>query len=155
MKNLLTIVAIAASALLSACGTSPLTPIGAGTAPVQTPAQIAAKVQQICPDIQVTLTNLSALILPPTVAVDLQNASLAVNLVCGIGATVNLTNIQTVLATALPALVSAIKVSGMSTAAQNNAVLLITGAEIIMNGILAANTPIPVAAPAPASAASK
>lgn len=152
MKKLLNIfIAALVAVALTACGTV-ATPISTGTAPVKSPQQIAA---QICPDLTVTLSSLQALILPPNVTADLNSASFAVSLVCGVGATVNLASLQTVLATGLPALVSAIKASGMSTAAQNNAILLVSAAQIIVSGILAANTPIPVAAPAPASAASK
>lgn len=146
--------------IATACATSPTTP-GAPTPPSKTPAQTIALV---CPDLTITLQGLQALILPAGAAADLAIASQATNLVCGLGAVVNLTNLQTILTTGLPAVITVIKATNLPVAQQNQVILIVSAAQIVISGILQAQTVITPAAPAsapppspsaPASAAAK
>ena len=61
-----------------------------------------------------------------------------VNGVCAADATVNLTNLQTLQQTALPALLSAIKASAMSAEQQNAVVVDITAAKLLIDAFIQA-----------------
>lgn len=158
MHILRNILAVAALAGLVACGSVPIgTPVPVGSPTGKTPAQIAA---QVCPPVQGALLSLQGLILTPVVMNDIGIASGVVNTVCAVGSTVNLANLQSIVATVLPALSVAIKASPLSVAQQNALILDLTVAGIVLNGALAVATPVPVtpavaaaAASAPASAA--
>lgn len=158
MRTIRNLFVAALCVALAACGTltaGPGTPVGSPAG--KSPAQIAA---QVCPPLQATLTSLQGLILAPSAMADIALASTAVNTVCALGSTVNLANLQTIVATALPALVTVVKASPLTVAQQNAIILDLSVAQIIISGALAVATPVPVtpavaaaAASAPASAA--
>jgi hypothetical protein len=146
MKRILFSLVLAVLALcLGACSST-------GSLSVQTPAQIAS---QVCPPVQTTLTSLSFLVLDPKVTADLAVAKGAVDLVCSAGEAINLASLQTMATTALPSVIEAIKASPMSVSDQNQAILDLTAASIILQGAIQAATPAaPVAAPVPVAPAS-
>lgn len=149
IRNLL---AAAICGALIGCGTltaGPGTPVGSPAG--KSPAQIAA---QVCPPLQATLTSLQGLILAPSAMADIALASTAVNTVCALGSTVNLANLQTIVATALPALVTVVKASPLTVAQQNAIILDLSVAQIIISGALAVATPVPVTPAVAAAAAS-
>jgi hypothetical protein len=119
---------ILAAVLLSACTAT-------GGIKPQTPAQIAA---QVCPPIQTTMTSLSALALDPKVTADLAIADGAVNLVCGAGAKLDLSSLQAMNASALPAIIGAIKAAPLTDTQKNVLILDVTAAQIILQGAIQA-----------------
>jgi small basic protein len=108
----------------------------------ETPAQIAT---QVCPPLQTTMGALGALVLDPKVTADLVIAGTAINMVCGAGATINLANLQTASATAVPVIVGAIKSSPLPDAQKNVLILDVTAAQIILQGAIQAATNVKAA----------
>lgn len=129
------IILILAALCLAACtATGQLKP--------ETPAQIAS---QVCPPVQTTMTALSALVLDPKVTADLVIADAAVNLVCGAGAKLDLTSLQSMNASALPAIIGAIKASPLPDGQKNALILDVTVSQIVLQGAIqaAANVSTP------------
>ena len=131
MKTFLATLAFAivsACLMLSGCAT----PAPGGK--VQTPAEVAAAV---CPQINVTLMSLGALALDPKAMADIAIANEAVKLVCAPGAVVvDFSSLQNVANSSLPLLLGAVKDAGLEVAKQNELVLQLTGANIILNGAI-------------------
>lgn len=147
MKRIALLAMLAAVALLAACTSIPAGS-GAGAA-VQTPAQIAA---QVCPPVQTALAGLNALVgLPAGAKADLDTITPLVAGVCSAGATINLASLQTLQQTALPAIINAVKASGMAVEAQNSMILDIAAAQLVLTAVTQAQGN--VTAPASAAAA--
>jgi hypothetical protein len=129
MKRFLSLFAIAAVFALSACAVAP-----APNGHAQTPAEVAAAV---CPNINTTLLSLGALALEPKAMADIAIATEAVKLVCAPGAVVvDFSSLQNVANSSLPLLLGAVKDAGLEVAKQNELVLQLTGANIILNGAI-------------------
>lgn len=128
MTRVLIILAALASMCLAACNaTMPLKP--------ESPAQIAS---QVCPPVQTTMTALSALVLDPKVTADLVAADVAVGLVCGAGAKLDLSSLQAMNASVMPTLIGAIKAAPLSDQQKNMLILDVTAAQIILQGAIQA-----------------
>jgi hypothetical protein len=129
--------AIAILLTLSACVTAPV-PL----APL-TPVQVAA---QVCPPVQVALGSLQMLVgLPLGAQADLAAAVPLVAAVCSAGATANPASLQSLAQTALPLVLGVVKASALTAADQNNIVLAVGAAQIV---IAAASEIVPVVAAA-------
>ena len=101
---------------------------------VQTPAEVAAAV---CPQVNTTLLSLGALALDPKAMADIAIGNEAVKLVCAPGAVaVDFASLQTMANSSLPLLLGAVKDAGLEVAKQNELVLQLTGANIILNGAI-------------------
>lgn len=105
----------------------------------QSPAQVAA---QVCPVVKTTLTSLGALTLGISAASDLGRASLVVGAVCDIGGAVTTGNLQAMAGQVFPALVGVVKSTNMSIDQQNQVILDLSAAQIILTGALALNPPL-------------
>jgi hypothetical protein len=109
------------------------TPTGAR----QTPAQIAA---QVCPPTTAAITALQGLQgLDATAINDLAKAAPVVDAVCAVGATITITNLQTLAQTGFPALVAIANASPLPAQQKNNVVLGLTATQIIFDAVLAAD----------------
>ncbi len=129
---IITLSALAAAVFLSAC-TSTGTTNGTAAPAMQTPAQVAA---QICPPIQTALSGLNALAgLPLGAKADLDAVTPLVTGVCAAGETVNPASLQTLQQTALPAIINAVKASGMAVEQQNSVILDITAAQLVLTAV--------------------
>jgi hypothetical protein len=127
--NIALISALAIAVFLSAC-----TSTGTTASPAtQNPAQVAA---QICPPIQTALSGLNALAgLPAGAKADLDTVTPLVAGVCAAGESVNLASLQTLQQTALPAIINAVKASGMVVEQQNSVILDITAAQLVLTAV--------------------
>ncbi|HSY30248.1 MAG TPA: hypothetical protein VK832_22225 [Burkholderiaceae bacterium] len=130
--SIITLSALTAAVFLSAC-----TSTGNTTSPAtQTPAQVAA---QICPPIQTALSGLNALTgLPAGAKADLDTVTPLVAGVCATGESVNLASLQSLQQTALPAIINAVKASGMAVEQQNSVILDITAAQVVLTAVMQA-----------------
>jgi len=130
-SNVCTTLACAAAlfcAALAGCATGP--------APRPTPAQIVA---QVCPAAQLTMASLTALEdLPAAARADLTKASPIVGAVCAPGAAVDLSSLQELASTALPALLRIVDAAGLTPADHDKIVLSLTAGQIIIDGALMA-----------------
>lgn len=114
-----------------ACGTIP--------ANQQTPQQIAA---QVCPAMQITIANLSTLEgLDAQAKADLVTAQPIVSAVCAAGGTVDAASLQTLSATALPALIKIADAAPLKHELHDQIVLGLTVAQITLAGVLQVETP--------------
>lgn len=124
------------SALLAGCAS--MTGVTSGSAPQKTPAQIAS---QVCPVVQPTLASLQALVgLQPSIVADLGVASQVVATVCTVGSAVTTGNLQAMAGQVFPALVAA--AAALPKVQQNDTILALSAAQIILNGALALNPPL-------------
>lgn len=105
----------------------------------QTPAQVA---DQVCPVVKSTMVSLSALSLGLSATSDLGRATLVVGAVCDVGKAVTTGNLQAMAGQVFPALVSVVKSTGMSVDQQNQVILDLSAAQIILTGALALNPPL-------------
>jgi hypothetical protein len=118
---------------MSACTSARTTTGGTVSPAAQTPAQVAA---QICPPIQTALSGLNALAgLPLGAKTDLDTITPLVAGVCAAGESVNLASLQTLRQTALPAIINAVKASGMAVEQQNSMILDITAAQLVLTAV--------------------
>ncbi|WP_232464332.1 hypothetical protein [Burkholderia ubonensis] len=120
---------VASATVLAACGTQP----------VQTPAQVAAKV---CPLLQAEIATLSqAGVFTGGAAATLnEKVAPAVGAVCSAGATVTEVNIQSISSAVAPLLVSIVKASGLPQSDKVTAVLVIG----TIKGMIDTAFPVPV-----------
>lgn len=119
MKRL--ILAIAVCVLtLSGCAT---------TGPAQTPAEVAARV---CPSVQIALTSLQGLVgLNETLVADMKTAQPIVAAACT-GATVSAVDLKSLSASAIPTVITIVKASPLSADEQNQILLGLAAAQIII-----------------------
>src|SRR5471030_151609 len=137
VRTTLACAALLASVALAGCATGP--------APHPTPAQIVA---QVCPAAQLTMASLTALEdMPAAARADLAKAAPVVDAVCAPGAAVDLSSLQALAITALPAMLRIVDVAGLAPADHDKIVLGLTAGEIILDGALmaAGQTPAPAA----------
>jgi hypothetical protein len=126
-------------ALVSGCAT---------TGTVQTPAQIAS---QVCPPVQTAITSLQAVVgLSDDAKAKLAGAAPIVAAVCSAGSSVNVADLKSLGATALPAVMAVVNASPLSDQDKTKIGIDLTVAQIVLSSVLAA---LPATA-APASAAS-
>src|SRR5471032_699020 len=138
VRTTLACAALLASVALAGCATGP--------APHPTPAQIVA---QVCPAAQLTMASLTALEdLPAAARADLAKAAPVVGAVCAPGATVDLSSLQALASTALPALFRIVDAAGLTPADHDKIVLELTVGQIALNGALMAAGYLPGPAPA-------
>lgn len=122
---------LSAAVMLSACTVAPTAPGGH----VQTAQEVAAAV---CPPVNSTVLALGALALEPKAMADLAIAAEAVKVACGAGAAVDFGSLQTLANSTLPSILGAIKGAGLEVAQQNQLVLNVTAANLILNGAIQA-----------------
>ena len=132
MKNFfatLSFAIVSACLMLAGCAVSTVP-----GAKAQTPQQIAAAV---CPQLNVTLLSLGALALEPKAMADIAAATEVVKVVCEPGAVaIDFANLQTLANSSLPLLLGAVKDAGLAVEKQNELVLNLTGANILLNGAI-------------------
>ena len=139
MKKSLFLVALLALAL-GACAMTP------GAAPKISVQQQAKVITQACPSLGQTVDELQALNMPPSAHADMAKAKALGAKVCSAAAVVasaapgtasfNLSDLQAVQTQAIPLLISAIKASPLSPSQQNNAIVAVLGAQIIVQGAI-------------------
>src|SRR5471032_263468 len=128
VRTTLACAALLASVALAGCATGP--------APSPSPAQIVA---QVCPAAQLTMASLTALEdLPAAARADLTKASPIVGAVCAPGAAVDLSSLQELASTALPALLLIVDAAGLTPADHDKIALSLTAGQIILDGALMA-----------------
>src|SRR5476649_1261039 len=104
--GMLVMLAVLGAAMLGGCAT--------GAAPRPTPQQLAT---QVCPAALLTMASLTALEdLPAAARADLAKASPVVGAVCAPGAAVDLSSLQALASTALPALFRIVDAAGLTPA---------------------------------------
>lgn len=136
----------AAAAVMSGCAST------TGVVAVQTPAQVAA---QVCPPTETAIASLKLLQGMPAQAIaNLATAEQIVTTVCTAGATVNVADLQTLATTALPIVLDVVQASPLDPAQQNQIILGVSAAQIVISAVLAAQ-PVAAAPVAPTAAASK
>jgi len=130
----------AAAVMLSACGTAPLTAAGgAGTTTptaivATTPAEIAARV---CPAATLTIANLQGLLgLSVETQAKLTGTAAIVSGACSVGLSVNTSNLQTLLASGIPALQDLIRTAGLPDVEANTLLLDISVAQVLLQGFV-------------------
>lgn len=139
MKRFSMLLAASLVALVSGCAT---------TGAVQTPAQIAA---QVCPPAQTAITSLQAVVgLSDEAKAKLADAAPIVAAVCSAGSSVNVADLKSLGASALPAVMAVVNASPLSDQDKTKIGIDLTVAQIVLSSVLAA---LPAAA-VPASAAS-
>lgn len=117
----------AAIALLAGCGTNPVL-----IQPVPLPQLIAQFNNQFCPASKLILADLQlpGLVLPPGAAGKLPKVAKDLGVVCAAGVTLNATNVQTIIDSSLPDLLSIVElIPGPN---QGTAIAAITAAQILM-----------------------
>lgn len=120
----------------------------ASTGTVKTPAQIAS---QVCPPVQTAITSLQAVVgLSDDAKAKLADAAPIVAAVCSAGSSVNVADLKSLGATALPAVMAVVNASPLSDQDKTKIGIDLTVAQIVLSSVLAA---LPAAA-VPASAAS-
>ena len=136
-----------AKLLLAACAALALAACaGVPTAPKVSPQQQAKVITQACPSLGQTVDELQALNMPPSAHADMAKAKALGAKVCSAAAVVasaapgtasfNLSDLQAVQTQAIPLLISAIKASPLSPSQQNNAIVAVLGAQIIVQGAI-------------------
>lgn len=119
---------IAVAFALTACASAP-----AGQA-IQTPAEVAARV---CPPVQIALVSLQGLVgLPIDVQANLAAAVPVVAVVCNSTATINSVDLKALADQALPIILQVVKISGMEADKQNEIVLGISAAQIVLATVI-------------------
>lgn len=133
---LVALIALAALALPGCAATAPGAP-AAGLAPappIQTPAQIAARA---CPALTVTVTNLQGLIgLSDAAQAQLAKAHQIVDVACGAGAVVDVTSLQALLASGIPALQDLVRNAGLPMDDANQLLIGLSVAQVVLAGLV-------------------
>lgn len=120
----------------------------ASTGTVKTPAQIAA---QVCPPTQTAIVSLQAVVgLSDDAKAKLADAAPIVAAVCSAGSSVNVADLKSLGATALPAVMAVVNASPLSDQDKTKIGIDLTVAQIVLSSVLAS---LPATAD-PASAAS-
>jgi hypothetical protein len=137
MKRLSMLLAAALVALVSGCAT---------TGTVKTPAQIAA---QVCPPTQTAIASLQAVVGLSDDAKDkLADAAPIVAAVCSAGSSVNVADLKSLGATALPAVMAVVNASPLSDQDKTKIGIDLTVAQIVLSSVLASLPATAVPAPA-------
>jgi hypothetical protein len=137
MKRFSMLLAASLVALVSGCAT---------TGTVQTPAQIAS---QVCPPMQVAITSLQAVVgLSDEAKAKLAEAAPVVAAVCSAGSSVNVADLKSLGATALPAVMAVVNASPLSDQDKTKIGIDLTVAQIVLSSVLASLPATAVPAPA-------
>jgi hypothetical protein len=142
MKRIITAALVAAFALaLAGCASQQTT---------KTADQIRAQVAIACPVIQVALTSTQAMgtDLAGSLQTDLGTTSDLVSTICAANATLDTTNVQTLIQTAFPALMRDIQATNLAADKKQAAITAIALAQIALTAVVQLSS-------APAAAASK
>ncbi|WP_394779082.1 hypothetical protein [Undibacterium sp.] len=133
MKKLLSVISVMTLLALAACSGVPQGQVA------QTPADVAARV---CPPVQVALVSLQALAgLPLEAQANLAAATPIVAAVCSSKGVIGTADLQTMASQALPILLQVARASGLEVAEQNQIVLGISAAQIVLASVIATLPP--------------